>query len=105
MLYFTVFHADRTKGSNYDCPPEDEPLSVAQQQLQHLLKKQLSTRKVTTLKHALEQGHEFAPAVLYKPLATEVEGLHSLEEYQEREEEHGRLDQLRELGLTPEEIR
>lgn len=98
-----TIHTDRTKGSRYDYIAEDEPLSVAQQHLYELLKKQLSTRKVS-LEGTLQQSHEFTPAVVFKPLASEVEGLHSLEEYQAKKEEHSHLDQLRELGLSSEEI-
>lgn len=81
----------------------DEPLSVAQQQLQQLLKKQLSTKKLS-VQTALEQGREFTPAVVFKPLESEIEGLHSLQQYQTKKEEHGQMDHLRELGLTNEEI-
>lgn len=92
-----------TDRTSVDYPPEDEPISVAQQQLQQLLRKQLSTRKVS-LEGALEQSRNFTPAVVFKPLASEVEGLHSLEQYQVKKEEHTHLDHLRELGLTSEEI-
>lgn len=101
IALFVFVGADRTK---YDSLIEEEPISVAQQQLQQLLKKQLSTRKVS-LKNALEQSRDFTPAVVFKPLAPAVEGLHSLKQYQEKEEEHNHLDHLRELGLTSEEIR
>lgn len=76
---------------------------MAQQHLQELLRKQLSTKKVS-VKSTIEQGKEFAPAVVYEPLAAAVEGLHSLKEYQVKEGEHGYLDNLRELGLTDQEI-
>lgn len=51
------------------------------------------------------KGKEFTPAVMFKPLADEVKGLHSLDEYQSKEEEYAKLDQLRQLGLTNEEIK
>lgn len=57
------------------------------------------------MKGALDQSREFTPAVVFKPLATEVKGLHSLEQYRVRKEEHSRVDRLRELGLTSEEIK
>ena len=53
---------------------------------------------------ALDQSREFAPAVTFKPMAVEVEGLHSLKQYQSKKEEHSHIDQLRELGLTSKEI-
>ena len=76
---------------------------MAQQHLQQLLKKQLSTRRVS-VQSTMEQAREFAPAVVFQPLATAVEGLHSLEDYQLKEGEHNHLDTLRELGLTTQEI-
>ena len=51
------------------------------------------------------QGKEFTPAVVFKPLADEVKGLHSLDDYQSKQKEYSRLDQLRQLGLTNEEIK
>lgn len=51
------------------------------------------------------QGKEFTPAVVFKPLADEVKGLHSLNDYQSKEEEYVKLDQLRQLGLTTDEIK
>lgn len=92
---------DRTRG--FDYYEEEEPLSVAQQHLQQLLRKQLSTKTVS-VESALGQSWEFAPAVTFKPLASEVQGLHSLDQYQTKKEEHSRVDELRELGLTSEEI-
>ena len=77
---------------------------MAQQHLQELLKKQLSTKKAS-VKSTIEQTKEFAPAVVFEPLATAVEGLHSLEAYQVKEGEHSRLDNLRGLGLTAQEIK
>lgn len=103
VFYFKICRADRTKPSVFDYL-EDEPVSVAQQHLQELLRRQLSTRKVS-VKGALDQSREFTPAVVFKPLATEVKGLHSLEQYRVRKEEHSRVDHLRELGLTSEEIK
>lgn len=76
---------------------------MAQQYLKKLLRKQLSTKQAS-VESALDQGREFAPAVVFKPLATEVQGLHSLEQYQLRKEEHVHIDQLRELGLSSDEI-
>ncbi len=76
---------------------------MAQQHLQTLLRKQLSTRKVS-VQSAIEQAREFSPAVVFEPLATAVEGLHSLEEYQVKEGEHSHFDNLRELGLNAQEI-
>ena len=57
----------------------------------------------STLKEV--RGKEFTPAVVFKPLANEVKGLHSLDEYQDREEEYSKLDQLRQMGLTTDEIK
>lgn len=51
------------------------------------------------------RGKEFTPAVVFKPIADEVKGLHSLDEYQSKEEEYAKLDQMRQLGLTNEEIK
>ena len=51
------------------------------------------------------QGKEFTPAVVFKPMADEVKGLHSLNDYQSKEREHAKLDKLRQLGLTDEEIK
>ena len=51
------------------------------------------------------KGKEFTPAVVFKPLADEVKGLHSLDEYQSKEDEYAKLDQLRQLGLTSDEIK
>ena len=51
------------------------------------------------------RGKEFTSAVVFKPLADEVKGLHSLNEYQNKEQEHSKLDQLRQLGLTNDEIK
>jgi hypothetical protein len=76
---------------------------VAQQQLQQLLRKQLST-KTKSVESALDQSREFAPAVTFKPLDSEVQGLYSLEQYQSKQEEYSRVDELRELGLTSKEI-
>jgi len=52
----------------------------------------------------LERKKAFTPAVIYQPLSQEVRGLRSLEQYQRREGDHSRLDQLRQLGLTAPEI-
>lgn len=79
-------------------------MSVAQQHLKQLLRKQLSTRTVS-VDSALDQSRDFTPAVVFKPLACEVGGLHSLEQYQVKEVEHSRVDELRDLGLTSEEIK
>ena len=76
---------------------------MAQQHVRQLLRKQLATR-TDSMHDALVQRREFAPAVQFKPLASEVEGLHSLQHYQTKEEEHGHIDELRELGLTDKEI-
>lgn len=93
---------DRTRGFDPH-EEEEEPLSVAQQQLRELLRRQLSTR-TGSVEGALGQSRDFTPAVTFRPLASEVEGLHSLEQYQTKKEEHGRVDALRELGLTSKEI-
>ena len=53
---------------------------------------------------ALDRKKEFTPAVLYQPLSREVQGLRSLEQYQKSEEDHGRVDELRQMGLTAQEI-
>ena len=53
---------------------------------------------------ALDRKKEFTPAVLYQPLSQEVQGLRSLEQYQKSEEDHGRVDELRQMGLTAQEI-
>ena len=50
------------------------------------------------------QSKEFTPAVTFKPLADEVKGLHSLDDYQTKEEEYLKRDRLRQLGLSGEEI-
>ncbi len=50
------------------------------------------------------RGKEFTPAVVFRPLADEVKGLHSLDDYQSKEEEYAKLDQLRQMGLTSDEI-
>jgi len=50
------------------------------------------------------QESKFAPAVEFKPLSGEVKGLQTLKRYRDSEDEHSRMDQLRELGLTTEEI-
>lgn len=76
---------------------------MAQQQFQQLLRKQLST-KTRSVESALGQSREFTPAVTFKPLESEVQGLHSFEHYQTKKKDHNRVDKLRELGLTSEEI-
>lgn len=101
ICMFFVGGPDRTKG--FDRPEEEEPLSVAQQHLRQLLRRQLSTR-TGSVESALHQSREFAPPVTFRQLASEVEGLHSLQQYQTKQEGHGRVDALRELGLTFEEI-
>ena len=53
---------------------------------------------------ALDRKKEFTPAVLYQPLSQEVQGLRSLEQYQKNEEDHGQVDELRQMGLTAQEI-
>ena len=50
-------------------------------------------------------GKEFTPAVVFKPLADEVKGLHSLNDYQSKEQKYAELDQLRQMRLTSEEIK
>ena len=82
---------------------ECENQSTAQQHLQLLLKKQLLTceKSVEGIK---THRSKFAPAVEFKPLSQEVEGLQTLKRYRDTEEKHGRMDQLRELGLTTDEI-
>ena len=53
---------------------------------------------------ALDRKKEFTPAVLYKPLSQEIQGLRSLEQYQKSENDHSQVDNLRQVGLTAQEI-
>ncbi len=56
------------------------------------------------MKGALDQSRHYAPAVTFKPLTSEMAGLHSLKQYRTKEEDYSHVDHLRELGLTSEEI-
>lgn len=94
---------DRTNNALVCQDGEDEPLSMAQQHLHQLLRKQLHSGD-RSLKSVLCQGREFAPSLVYNPLASDVKGLQSLEQYQDRKLEHQKVDHLRELGLTSDEI-
>ena len=76
---------------------------MAQQHLHQLLRKQLHSSD-QSVKCVLDQGREFAPAVVFNPLASEMKGLLSLGQYQEWKKEHSKVDHLRQLGLTSEEI-
>lgn len=53
---------------------------------------------------ALSGARDFTPAVVYQPLANEMRGLHTLSQFVAKEEEVDRVDRLRQLGLTEQEI-
>jgi len=53
---------------------------------------------------ALDGARQFTPAVVFQPLAGEMKGLHTLSQFVSKEREVSKVDQLRQLGLTAQEI-
>ncbi len=92
---------DRTKKSPDD--GENESQSLAQQHLQHLLRKQLHTKE-KSVESFQSEGKKFTAAVEFQPFAAEVKGLHTLKRYLDTEKEQNEIDELRDLGFTREEI-
>eukprot|EP00731_Ephydatia_muelleri_P030884 Em0022g398a len=86
---------------------DDEAKEVeteGERQLKELLKKQLDT-STDAIHRDLNRGkRQFLPATTYQPLGGEVEGLRSLSQYQSSEKVHSRVDQLRQKGLSENEI-
>ncbi len=91
-------YIDRTNNSPVCQGGEDEPISMAQQ-----LPRKLHS-KDQLQKGVLDQERDFAFAVELEPLVSKVEGLQSLEQYQDRKKAQWKVDHLRELGLTSQEI-
>ena len=60
--------------------------------------------ETNSLFRLLERQRDFTPAATYKPLGKEVEGLRSLGQYRSGEDDYGRIDRLRQMGLTLQEI-
>ncbi|KAL5460384.1 hypothetical protein EMCRGX_G033830 [Ephydatia muelleri] len=98
-----VLHMGGVKGQIQD----DEAKEVeteGERQLKELLKKQLDT-STDAIHRDLNRGkRQFLPATTYQPLGGEVEGLRSLSQYQSSEKVHSRVDQLRQKGLSENEI-
>lgn len=82
---------------------DEEVTSEAQQQLKDLLHRQLDT-SASSIEGLLVHQRDFTPAATYEPLSKEVEGLRSLGQYRSGEDDYGRIDRLRQMGLTLQEI-
>ncbi|XP_064636767.1 RNA-binding protein 41-like [Lineus longissimus] len=82
--------------------PDEKIETEGEKQLKALAKKQIATD--ITLEDHLKQKKEFTSGVIYKPLVQDVQGQLSLDDYEELAEKDKQIEELRQCGLTREEV-